>query len=135
MKTYRIPRNVKSGLSFIGLEVKGWLLFLPTIVVFGGLALLLVPDLKLKIVLCVLTLGISYFSFMVDEHTGAMNYTAFTEFLKWYKSDKVIEPIWDESFDRSYTLQIKNKSIDKETLNSYKAFLKEHNESGESDEV
>jgi hypothetical protein len=109
--------------------------FLPTIVVFGGLIILLIPDIKLKAMLCILTVGIAYFAFMVDENTGSMNYTVITELIKWFRGERVIEPVWDETFDRYHTLKIKNKTVDKEILDSYKAFLNKENESGEINET
>lgn len=122
---YQIPRNVKSGLSFGGLEFKGWLLFLPTIIVFGGAAMLLIPKLEVKVVAILLIVGTAYLMFQVNENTGTMNYTDLTDILAWFRNKKEIEPVWDDEFDRQYTILMKVKGIDSKSLAGYRIYLDE----------
>lgn len=119
---YHIPRNVKSGMTFMWLEWKGWLLFVPTVGVFAGSVLFFVSVLKIKFVLVAFIVFLSWFLFKVDENTGAMNFTVFTDFYSWYKSDKIIEPYIDERFQRTETILMKNTMISKETLEAFKKY-------------
>jgi len=112
---FKIPRNVKSGMSFAGLEIWGWVYFLPTFIVLGGLDFIIISFLPVKIIGLSLIFAFSFFAFMNDESTGAMNIAIFTDFWKWYRSSKQIEPVWDKRFDREYTVFLKT-SVDKADL-------------------
>lgn len=131
---YQIPRNVKTSFTFLGLEWKGWLLFLPTIALFGGLAFLLIPDIKARFIFIFFILGIAFFMYQVDEASGAMNFSFLVDFFTWYRSEKVIEPIWDGNFTNHKTIMIKTRGITKEDLSAYRLYLKEKDLKGE-DEV
>lgn len=118
---YHIPRNVKKGMDFLGLDWKGWLLFLPTVIVFGGATILIIPIFKLKVILLLLILGISYVMFQVNENSGAMNYHFVTEFINWLKSEKNADIYWEEH-DKYTSLKMKVNGFDKTTLKAYRKY-------------
>lgn len=104
---YRIPRNVKQGLSFMGLELKGWLLYLPTVIILGFFIVFLIPSMKIKVISLFFVITLTHVLFQKDEKTGVMNVTLFTERIRWiYLNEKIIEPVWSEEFERTSTLQI-----------------------------
>lgn len=122
MTKFRIPRNVKQGLMFMGLELKGWLLYLPTVLVLGALVILLIPNMKIKVIVLFFVIALSHVLFQTDEKTGVMNITLFTDRMRWiYFSEKIIEPVWSEEFERTSTLQItvqKQRTRDTEAGNT-----------------
>ncbi|KPC73956.1 MULTISPECIES: hypothetical protein [Laceyella] len=89
---YTIPRNVKKGQSFLGLEFKGWIYFAPTAVACGaiGWGCYLLTQTPVAGVMVAGTLGgMFFYLFMTDERSGAMNGAFLIDILKWAYSQKV----------------------------------------------
>ncbi len=130
---FQIPRNVKTSFTFLGLEWKGWLLFLPTIALFGGLAYLLIPDIKARFIFIFFVLGIAFFMYQVDEASGAMNFSFLVDLFTWYRSEKVIEPVWDGNYSKDKTIMTTIKGITKKDLSTYRLYLKEKGLEGDDE--
>lgn len=91
----------------MGLELMGWLFFLPISSFFAAIFLFLVSNLKVKILGMGFVVAITHLLFQTDEKTGVMNITLFVERIKWlYFSEKIITPTWSEDSERISTLQI-----------------------------
>lgn len=105
---YKIPRNIKLGLSFLGLQLKGWLLFVPSLIIIGLITyLIFIVNYKLAVMFAMVGVGVAYFAFQTDEKTGQMNVSWVFEYLRWERENKIIEPAWDISFNRFQSLKMK----------------------------
>jgi hypothetical protein len=96
---FTIPRNVKKGQSFMGLELVGWIwmaISLPICILLGWGVFLLTASIIGGIVLGGALTGIFYFLFTVDEKTGAMNLGFLLDIASWYQSQK-IHVFWEEA--------------------------------------
>ncbi|MFE8703899.1 hypothetical protein ACFYKX_25335 [Cytobacillus sp. FJAT-54145] len=120
---YRVPRNVKSTMSFMGLELKGWLLYLPTVSILVAFFLLIIPKTEVKLLGSIFSAAIGHVMFQTDEKTGVLNISLFLERIKWiYFSEKIIYPTWSEESERTSGLKItvqKERTRDTETRDSY----------------
>jgi hypothetical protein len=122
---YKIPRNIKIGLSFLGLDLIGWILFIPSVALIIGLAYLSFIFLNAKIAAMILLIGVgfTYYSLQVDPKTGTMNISWIFERIRWIKETKIIEPVWGEEYDKFNSLKIKSvfkkRNRDSKTRNSY----------------
>ncbi len=106
---YFIPRNVKVGQTFMQLELKGWLYFIPTLLVLLGISFL-IPKIEVRVISIIFNVFLSHYMFQMDERTGVMNIVLYLEYLVWsYRTEKLVEPVWSDEFDRSSTLQIWKK--------------------------
>jgi hypothetical protein len=107
---YMIPRNVKKGQSFMGLELKGWLLLaatLPVYILLGWVGQGVTGNGTVGIMIAVVPAGMSYYLFMIDERTGVMNITFLVEMVKWMKAAK-IQYLWEDQYDEKIeTLQVR----------------------------
>lgn len=107
MKKYRIPRNIKTGMSFMGLELKAWLMFLPIVIIFVAFFFFLVPKPEIKILGIVFSVALTHLMFQTDEKTGVLNISLFVERIKWiYLGDKIIYPTWSEDSERTSGINI-----------------------------
>lgn len=102
---YKIPRNVKRGLSFLGLEFQGWVYYTPTVLVLSALAFE-IPYPKAQFVMLVLAVILPHFAFQTDEKTGKLNFSFLNDYMKWLCSKKIIEPVWGDEDARQESLQI-----------------------------
>lgn len=109
---YRIPRNVKTGLAFMGLELKAWLLFIPIVCILIAFFIFLIPKSEIKVLGVVFSIALTHLMFQTDEKTGVWNVSLFVERIKWiYVSEKIIYPTWSEDSERTSGIKI---SVQKE---------------------
>jgi hypothetical protein len=96
---FTIPRNVKKGQSFMGLELVGWIwmaVTLPICILIGWGVFQITASIIGGIVLGAGLTGIFYFLFTVDEKTGTMNLGFILDIASWYQSQK-IHLFWGET--------------------------------------
>jgi hypothetical protein len=107
---YMIPRNVKKGQSFMGLELKGWLLFTATAPIFillGWGCYHVTENGMVALMIAATPSGVLYYLFMIDERTGAMNITFLVEMFKWMNAAK-IQYLWEDQYgEKIATLQVR----------------------------
>lgn len=107
---YSIPRNVKKGRDFLGLELKGWLLFavtLPFFIGLGWLSYLAVQREPVGFIIGGTFAGCMYYLCMIDERTGAMNGSFLVEMIRWLYSEKV-QVFWEDlDNEKIHTLSIR----------------------------
>ncbi|WP_028777324.1 hypothetical protein [Shimazuella kribbensis] len=107
---FTIPRNVKKGQSFMGLELVGWIwmaVTLPICILIGWLVFKITASIIGSIVLGASLIGIFYFLFTVDEKTGNMNLGFLLDIVTWYRSKK-IHLFWKgASYDNIHTLLVR----------------------------
>lgn len=121
---YKIPRNIKVGLSFMGLQLIGWLLFLPSAGMSVLLAFLAFKFLtpQAGVMIGLIGVGLFYYCYQVDEKSGTMNISWLFERIRWSRGPKIIEPVWGEEYGKFGSLNIKSVSQkgkrDPETRNS-----------------
>lgn len=90
---YRIPRNVKKSISFLGLELLGWMYYLPISIVLGFLSLT-IPKPELRFVCLLASFVLPHFACQTDERTGKLNISFLFEYIEWVFSSKKVEPVW-----------------------------------------
>lgn len=102
---------MKSGQSFLGLELKGWLYFgaiVPGILLLGWLSYQVMMNGILSFSIVGLISGLFYYLFMVDERTGVMNGQFLKELVDWFYAEKVQIFFWEDQFyDKIHTLRIR----------------------------
>lgn len=107
---FTIPRNVKKGQSFLGLELKGWILFVltaPVCVGIGWAILLLSGKPPLGYILGGSLLGLFYYMYSIDERTGAMNGVFLIDLIDWMYAEK-IQIYWrDDYYEQVKTLMVR----------------------------
>jgi hypothetical protein len=107
---YIIPRNVKKGQVFLGLDLKGWLFFAlagSLCVGLGWVCYQLSDNLAVSFILGGACTGLFYFLFQVDEQTGTMNGSFFVEIVRWLYSEKV-KIFWEVyDYEKFQTLTIR----------------------------
>lgn len=104
-----IPRNVKKGQSFMGLELVGWIwmaVAAPLCVLLGWGVFAITASMIGSIVVGGSLIGVLYFLFTVDEKTGAMNLGFLLDIINWYQSKKI--HLWQGgAHDNLYTLMVR----------------------------
>jgi hypothetical protein len=107
---YMIPRNVKKGQSFMGLELKGWLLFAaiaPIFILLGWGCSHVTGSGMAAVMIAATPSGLLYYLVMIDERTGAMNVTFLVEMFKWMNATK-IQYLWEDQYgEKIETLQVR----------------------------
>jgi hypothetical protein len=107
---YMIPRNVKKGQSFMGLELKGWLLLAATAPIFillGWGCYQVTGNGMAGIMIAAIPSGLLYYLFTVDERTGAMNVIFLVEMFRWMRAAK-IQYLWEDQYDEKIaTIQVR----------------------------
>lgn len=104
---FEVPRPIRAPGNMAGLTVRGWVLFMSTSLFLGSVAWFLVGwlvdqfifELTARVAAEIFILGVCYYSFKVDEESGAMGIESILDYLQWRKLDHVVTPKWGDEDD------------------------------------
>lgn len=110
----RVARMMKKGETFLGLELRGFVRFLPTsalLITLTYVVYLSVSRTWVILVGGIVAIGIPYVLFFTEEKTGKMGYQIAMDIISMLLSKKQYSLNWEglEDYDRSQSLSIRIK--------------------------
>lgn len=118
MKQRRVARMMKKGETFIGLEMRGFVMFLPTLALLIALTYVIYlyfPKVWVILVGGIVAIGVPYVLFFTEERTGKMGYQIALDLIAVLFSETTYNLNWEglKDYDRFQSLEIRVKKYEK----------------------